>query len=355
MKPMAKALPAFEYLAQTATEPCPRVCAVFGNETFLKRQVAIRLRDQILGTDEADFSLTTCPGNTAAWRDVQEELTTVAMFGGGGRLLIVEDADDFVTRFRGQLEDYVERPSRTAVLVLVLDSFPSNTRLYKAVAATGLLIDCSVPSGGRLTKWIADWAAQTHRLKLAGAAAELLVEIVGPELGLIDQELAKLALVAGADRKVSEEMVTQMSAGWRAKTTWVMLDAALDGNAADALAQLDRLLSGGETPVGLLAQISASLRRLAGATRLVLQSEARGRRISVREALEKVGIRAFVLKKSEQELRRLGRPRAQRLYRWLIEADLDLKGASSLPPRLVLERLVLRLAAPAETAKLKSN
>jgi DNA polymerase-3 subunit delta len=247
------------------------------------------------------------------------------------------------------LEDYVQRPSRTAVLVLVLDSFPSNTRLYKAVAAAGWLIDCAVPTGPRLTKWIADWAAQTHKLKLAGAAAELLVEIVGSELGLIDQELAKLALVAGVDRKVSAEMVTQMSGGWRAKTTWVMLDAALDGNAAEALAQLDRLLSSGETPIGLLAQISASLRRLAAATRMVLQSEAGGQRISLRSALEQAGVRAFVLQKSEGELRRLGRPRAHRLYRWLIEADLDLKGASALPPRLVLERLVLRLAAPPET------
>jgi DNA polymerase-3 subunit delta len=353
---MAKALPASEFLAQTTAEPCAPVCAVFGGDSFLKRQVAIRLRDQILGTDEADFSLTTCPGDTAAWRDVQEELTTVAMFGGGGRLVIVEDADEFVTRFRTQLEDYVQRPSRTAVLVLILDSFPSNTRLYKGVAASGWLIDCSVPTGARLTRWTTDWAAQTHKLKLAGAAAELLVEIIGPELGLIDQELAKLALVAGPDRKVSAEMVTQMSAGWRAKTTWVMLDAALDGNAAEALAQLDRLLSGGETPVGLLAQISASLRRLAGATRMVLQSEAAGGpRISVRFALEQAGIRAFVLQKSERELRRLGRPRAQRLYRWLLEADLDLKGASSLPPRLVLERLVLRLAAPPATAKLSDS
>jgi len=140
-------------------------------------------------------------------------------------------------------------------------------------------------------------------------------------------------------------MVQQMVGGWRAKTTWVMLDAALAGDAAAALAQLDRLLSSGETPVGLLGQISASLRRLAAATRLILRGEATGRRIALRDALELAGVRSFVLQKTERELRRLGRNRGSQLYHWLLEADLDLKGDSSLSPRLILERLILRLAA----------
>jgi DNA polymerase-3 subunit delta len=229
--------------------------------------------------------------------------------------------------------------------VLSLRSFPSNTRLYKAVLSAGMAIECSAPPTARLAKWIADWGAQSHKLRISSSAAEMLLDIIGPELGLLDQELAKLALVAGGDRKITDEMVQQMVGGWRAKTTWVMLDAALAGDAAAALAQLDRLLSSGETPVGLLGQISASLRRLAAATRLILRGEATGRRIALRDALELAGVRSFVLQKTERELRRLGRNRGSQLYHWLLEADLDLKGDSSLSPRLILERLILRLAA----------
>ena len=175
----------------------------------------------------------------------------------------------------------------------------------------------------------------------------MLVEMVGPELGLLDQELAKLALMAGNDKKITPEMVQKMVGGWRAKTTWDMLDLALDGNVAEALRQIDRLLASGEAPIGLLAQISASLRRLAAATRLILQSEAAGRRIGVGPALQQAGVKSFVLQKAERQLRRLGRQRGSQLYRWLLEADLDLKGDSQMPPRLILERLIVRLAAPA--------
>jgi DNA polymerase-3 subunit delta len=107
---------------------------------------------------------------------------------------------------------------------------------------------------------------------------------------------------------------------------------------------LDRLLLAGETPVGLLAQISSSLRRLAAATRLVLQAESAGRRIDLRSALRDIGVNAYYVEKSERQLRRLGRQRGARLYQWLLDADLDLKGSSTLAPRLVLERLIVKVA-----------
>ena len=43
-------------------------------------------------------------------RDVLDELSTMALFGGGRRMVIVEDADDFVSRYRASLEDYAARP-----------------------------------------------------------------------------------------------------------------------------------------------------------------------------------------------------------------------------------------------------
>jgi DNA polymerase III subunit delta len=341
---------ALDYLANPAKYPARPVCAAFGNESFLRRQTILALRTAVLGGGDADLSLATFDGDDTLFRDVHEVVSTVAMFGGGHRLAIVEDADAFVTRYRPQLEDYVARPSRTGVLVLDLDSLPSNTRLYKAIAADGLLIDCSAPPPARLAKWLADWGKQHHRIQLSPSAADALVESIGPELGLLDQELAKLALLAGDDRKITPELIESSVGGWRVRTAWEMLDAALEGKVADAMLQLDRLLSSGEQPVGILAQISASLRRLAAATRLVLQAEAAKRRANLRAVLEQAGVRSFVVQKAEQQLRRLGRQRGAQLYRWLLQADLDLKGESSLPPRLVLERLIIRLSAPQETA-----
>ena len=140
------------------------------------------------------------------------------------------------------------------------------------------------------------------------------MELVGAELGLLDQELAKLSLSAGEGQLITAELVGQMVGTWRTKTAWEMLEAAMAGNVGDALGQLDRLLLAGEHPVAILAQISSNLRRFAAATRIILQDEAAGRRPNLRTALETAGVRSFVLARSIDELKRLGYVRKRTRY-----------------------------------------
>jgi len=338
---------AIDYLeaAQDKWRPGP-VCALFGDEAFLKRHVLRRLRKAVVGEGEGDLSLAAFEGASAALPDVLAELATLALFGSGKRLVIVEEADSFVTRYRSELEAYVARPKSSGVLVLDVASWPANTRLFKAVASVGLQVECTAPTGAKLNRWLCAWAKGAHGVRLAGDVAEQLVDMVGPELGLLDQELAKLALSVGVEGEITSDLVARLVGTWRAKTAWEMLDAALDGDAPKALTQLDRLILSGEHPIAILAQISSTLRRFAAATRLVLAAEAAGRRVTPRSALEQAGVKPFVLERAERRLRRLGRHRGAALYRWLVQADLGLKGESALPARTVLEQLLVRLSAP---------
>jgi DNA polymerase-3 subunit delta len=151
--------------------------------------------------------------------------------------------------------------------------------------------------------------------------------------------------------KIDADLVRQNVGGWRTRQTWDMIDAAAEGRAADALAQLDRLLTAGEDPHGLLPQMASTLRRFALAVRLFERSERRRQPISLRAALQQAGMLPFKLEDAERQLRQLGRPRARQLYRWLLEADLAIKGYSSgkEQARRVLEMLIFRLAREAQT------
>ena len=82
------------------------------------------------------------------------------------------------------------------------------------------------------------------------------------------------------------------------------------------------------------------------------QAERRGERISIKEALTRVGVRDWPigsLKKTEEALIQLGRVRAGKIYRWLMETDLALKGSHSQAnrARFVLEQLFLRMSKEA--------
>ncbi len=265
MSKVTKPLDALDYLAHPAKHPPAPVCVLFGDESFLKRHVLAELKEAVLTGDDAEFSSTTFDGDTAELRDVSDALATRALFGGGRHLVVVDDADDFVSRHRPALEDYVKHPKSASVLVLVVKQWPATTRLYKALADSGLQIECRFPPPAKLLKWLSAWSAKRHGAQLDSDAAELLAETVESELGLFDQELAKLAALAGRDGTITVALVSEAVGGWRARSAWDMLDAALAGDARQALVGLDRLLLAGEVPIALLAQISASLRRLAAA------------------------------------------------------------------------------------------
>ncbi len=127
-----------------------------------------------------------------------------------------------------------------------------------------------------------------------------------------------------------------------------MIDAAAAGDAREALVQLDRLILAGESPVALMGQIAWRFRQLASAAQIAVQAQRAGRRVNLRHALEQVGVKNWqgAMEKAEANLRQLGARRAARLDRWLLEADLALKGSSSSGDRarLVLEKLFVRMS-----------
>jgi DNA polymerase-3 subunit delta len=316
------------------------VYAVAGDEDFLKRQVLISLKDLVLGGSDESFGLSTYPGDKTEFATVRDELDTVP-FLGGRRLIVVEAADPFVTRYRSNLEKYVGQPSATGVLALEVKTWPANTKLAKLVPDAATLT-CKAPPVYRLPQWCVQWAASRHDKQLAMPAAQLLVDLVGGEMGQLDQELAKLAVYVGAAKKIDVADVDVLVGRGHSASAFKIFDAIGASKPAEALAILDSLFDQGEEPIRILAAFSMQLRRLAQAARLTEQG------VASSAALAQAGVPPFALRDSEQQLRHIGTRRAGKLYDWLLEADLGMKGSSQLPPRTLLERLIVRLARPRE-------
>ena len=140
---MSNTLHVFDFLKQADTMPAA-VTVLFGDESFLKRLALKQLVARQFGVDD-DAPYATFQGDIQ-WRDVADELSTVSLFGGNRpRMAIVEEADSFVTNQRDKLETYVAKPASKGILVLEVNAWAANTRLYKAVNKTGLQIECRAP------------------------------------------------------------------------------------------------------------------------------------------------------------------------------------------------------------------
>jgi DNA polymerase-3 subunit delta len=183
------------------------------------------------------------------------------------------------------------------------------------------------------------------------------LELVPPELGILVQEVAKLALLVDEKRLIDIELVRKNVGGWRTRATWDMVDAAADGRAAEALAQLDRLLTSGEKAHGLLPQMASTLRRFATAVDLIDAAAADKRRLPARDALAQAGVLPFKLTDAERQLRQIGRRRASQLTQWLLAADLAIKSHNSSDDRarIELERLIVQLSGAIGAANAKTT
>ena len=307
-----------------------------GDEPFLKRQVLLALRQRALGDESDDSAVSVHAGDKAVFAAVYDELQTAPFFHPR-RLVMVENADPFVTRFRTTLEKKVGDLPETGVLVLDVKTWAANTKLYKLVGDESA-IACKTPATNRLISWCTTWCRSRHGKELAGPAASLLVDLVGQEMGVLDQELEKLAVFVGQRQQIESADVDRLVGQSREEKTWIIFDAIAAGRAGEALSILERLFDQGEEPLRILGAFSMQLRRLAQAAYLSGQGK------TLRTALEQAGVPPFALQSAEQQLRHLGRPRAERLYDWLLEVNVGMKGGSPLPERTLLERFIVRLA-----------
>ncbi len=312
------------------------IYVLHGDEHFLKRRVLAALKSLVLGAEDNDFGVSNRDGDKAVWAEIHDELETLP-FLSPRRLVMVDRADPFVSRERARLEKYFAEPSKTGVLVLDVQAWPATTKLAKALPDAATIV-CKAPAAAKLPEWCAEWCGPRHGKPMSAAAARMLVDLVGTDMGLLDQEMAKLAIYVGGNARIDTADVDQLVGQSRAENTWKIFDLIGGGQAGEALAHLDRLLDQGEEPLRLLGAFSMQLRRLAQAARL------RGQGESLPDALERAGVPPFGRRGAEQQLRHLGRRRLDQLYDWLLETDLGLKGSSQLPPRTLLERLVVRLA-----------
>ena len=108
---------------------------------------------RVLGDEADEMAVSRFEGKATSLADVLDELRTLPFFSKR-RIVIVEEADPFVTKYRKELEAHVASPSGAGVLILMLKSWPSNTKLYKLVEASGLAIDCSNPGEKDLVPWL---------------------------------------------------------------------------------------------------------------------------------------------------------------------------------------------------------
>jgi DNA polymerase-3 subunit delta len=299
-----------------------------GDEPLLRDDALELLRGAVLGEAGSDFDFDRLDGaetRAAALLDAIDTLPVLAP-----RRLVILSEPEARRGARGLSEvlpQAVERALAGDTCVLAVAAARADRRSRWVKAFGEGVVDCAAPTRSRDIAAFIRREAERQGVALGRGVAELLAERTGPQLLLLRNEVAKLALFAG-DGKVTREHVAAGTASLAEAPIWDLTDAIGEGRAADALGVLGRLLSAGAPGPVVLGSLVSHFRRL----------------LRVAHGAGVAGP-PFVRKKLESQARRYGARRLRSSLDALHQTDLALKGAGALRPELALERLVIALAS----------
>ena len=213
------------------------VYLIYGSEELLLERAVDRLRDRLAAVADLDFNLETFDGPSTSADEIIGAANTMP-FMSDRRLVIVHEVDKLDASGLEALAAYARDPAPFTCLVLVATKIARNSKLYRAVAASGVAYEYAAPKRS-------EYAGEVVKMLLARGkrishpAAQTLVELVGRDLRRLDTETGKLAAYVGDSSVVSEEDVSQVVAAGAAASVFELTDAVGERDTRLAL----RLLS----------------------------------------------------------------------------------------------------------------
>lgn len=225
----------------TKTPTPPPIAVIYGDEEYRKAEVLVGLLNRLLPPEvDRAMALSEFDGSQSEEQGgpvlatVMDDLLTLP-FLADRRVVVIREADKFITAHREKLERYAASPSPTGVLVMTCRSFPKTTRLSKAVAAVGgQLVECKKLTTRGLIDFVT--AEAGNRGKRADyAVAARLVELIGQDQGLLAGEVEKLCLYIGSRQAVTIDDVSDLVGQTREEKIFAVMDAAAAGDLARAL------------------------------------------------------------------------------------------------------------------------
>jgi DNA polymerase-3 subunit delta len=242
------------------------VYLIYGSEELLLERAEKRLHDRLAAVADLDFNFEVFDGSTASADDAINAANTMP-FMSERRLVIVRNVDKLDAASSERLAGYAKDPAPYTCLVLVAAKIAKNSKLYRAVAATGVAYEYAAPKrneyAGEVIKLLKERGKTTTL-----AVAQLLVDVVGRDLRRLDIEAVKLATFVKDGDAVSADDVRAVAAASAEASVFELTDAVGERDTARALRILRRLLDGGDSPLGIQGILARHVRALIGARAL---------------------------------------------------------------------------------------
>jgi DNA polymerase-3 subunit delta len=245
-----------------------------------------------------------------------------------------DEADDDTSLSAQVLMDYLQRPVATSVVIFTSDDIDKR-RKYAKLLLAGAAYEFKPLQQKELPSWIRDYLRGLDT-EIDSAAVGILTVALASDLVTVRNELNKLVAAALPSRRITVDLVEQLSRRSREHMNWDLTDSIVSRNRRQALRVLRNLLDDGAEPVLLTAVIAGTFRRMGLAKELSMRGASSG------EIFSEVRVPPFKQRDYLAMLNRIDPHQLSEMIQRIAETDLAIK-TSKATPRMQMEMLVCEL------------
>jgi DNA polymerase-3 subunit delta len=312
------------------------IYVIAGKDESLVGTMRQQLLDELLEPSQRTTGLFDAEAGSVSASEVLDDLRT-APFLTDKRVVLVRDADDFISKNRPLLEKYFDNPCPTGRLILVVKSWNKSTKLAKKLSKVGKLISVTQPSRRELPQRVIDYANDAHDKTIAYTTALLLIELTGDDLTRLYGEIDKLALYADPDKVIAPKHVEALIGHNRLFNAFAVIDAVIARNPAVAVERLRGMFAQDKsTEYTVIGAFAFHFRRMFGA-KVLLDKGTPRRQIEGRLRIWG-DTNGFFAQLRQKNLKQIGQYIQQ-----LAETDYAIKTGQA-KAQVAMEQLVLRLS-----------
>ncbi len=235
-----------------------------GQDDYRKRVAARFLLDRYLDPSTRDFNFDRLEGAEVTLERLASAIETPPMMADWRVVHLLEaEAIAGSPKARKVILDVAGSPPPGLAFILQGTIPPrSKARFYKDLARLAQTAEFRPVRRDSLPGWLVSWARDELDAKLEPKAAQALVGGAGTDLGVLVQEIRKLAEMVGAGAAIDVDAVRRAGIRLPTQDRWAWFDLVGSRQIEEAMRGLPILMQQGETAVGLVIGLSTLLLRI---------------------------------------------------------------------------------------------
>jgi DNA polymerase III subunit delta len=230
------------------------------------------------------------------------------------------------------LSGYLRSPAPDVTLIMVSDGAGADKALKDAVGEKGCKVFWEMFED-RKEEWLRSFFRR-EGFKISSQAVDAILELVENNTEALKTECSRLALFLPKDREIGEDDIENYLSHNRSEDAFSLFDRMASDGLEEALECLEKILSSKEgEPIGVLAGLSWSFKRLEGFQRLKVQG------MNGDEAFLRSGIKSKKLQATYRDAdRRYPLEVCRKVLSRLLDADFALRSLGGSMEKTVMQK-----------------